>query len=174
MEAQNKVVLSIGSNQGKRLENIEQCIRLLHNEVGTIIKISKLYETPAWGFESEAFYNCALLLHTYKVAEDVLIKILDIEKRLGRVRKEQSGYQARMIDIDIIAFNGEVINTNNLQVPHPQMQNRRFVLLPMCDLNLDFVHPILNKSSQELLESCIDQSDYKVIEEFILPLKSFT
>lgn len=173
MGYQNKVILSIGSNQGKRLENIQGCIDLLYKEIGTVIRVSPLYETPAWGFKSDLFYNCTLLLHTNKTAEDILKDISALEKKLGRVQKQKSGYEARIIDIDIIAFNEEIITTEKLQVPHPQMQNRRFVLQPMNDLNLDFVHPIFNKNIQELLDNCSDYSTCKRINNLTLPLRGF-
>ena len=81
MKSQNQVVLSLGTNQGNRLRNIENCIQLIHQEVGTVIKISKLYETPSWGFDSDAFYNCALVVHTFMSANTILTKILNIEKQ---------------------------------------------------------------------------------------------
>ena len=135
MKSQNQVVLSLGTNQGNRLENIEKSIELIHQEVGTVIKTSKLYETPSWGFDSDAFYNCALVLHTFLSANAILTKILSIEKQLGRIRNTTQEYQSRIIDIDLITFNEEIIDSEDLQVPHPLLQNRNFVLLPMLDLN---------------------------------------
>ena len=170
MKSQHQVVLSLGSNQGNRLENIENCIELIHQEVGTVIKISKLYETPSWGFDSDAFYNCALVLHTFKSAETILSKILKIEKQLGRVRGNALEYQSRIIDIDLIAFDEEIIETDTLQVPHPLMQNRRFVLLPMFDLNLNWMHPVFQKKIEELLVVSPDKSDCVVIQELENPL----
>ena len=76
MKSQHQVVLSLGTNQGNRIQNIENCLQLIHQEIGTIIKVSKLYETPSWGFESEAFYNCALVLHTLVPAKKILNKII--------------------------------------------------------------------------------------------------
>src|SRR5688572_6075216 len=95
---QNQVVLSLGSNIGDRLDNISRCIALIHSHAGTVVRISKVYETPAWGFEGDAFYNVALLLHTSLAAEDLLEKILDVEEQLGRVRSDAKGYQSRIID----------------------------------------------------------------------------
>ena len=86
MDNQNQVVLALGSNQGNRLETIQSAIESIHNEVGTVIKVSKLYETPAWGFDSEPFYNCALVLHSPLSAEVVLAKVLALEIKLGRIR----------------------------------------------------------------------------------------
>ena len=172
MKSQHQVILSIGSNQGNRLENIESCLQLIHQEVGTVIKVSKLYETPSWGFDSDAFYNCALVIHTFSSANKILAKVLKIEKRLGRIRSEELGYQSRIIDIDLIAFDSAIIDTEKLQIPHPLMQNRKFVLLPIQDLNLDWKHPILKKTIMELLEISPDQSVCEVVHDLENPLQS--
>jgi deoxyguanosine kinase len=170
MKLQHQVVLSIGSNQGSRLENIQNCIDLIHQNVGTVIEVSKLYETPAWGFESDAFYNCALLLHTNSSAQKVLNQILKVEKELGRIRLNQVGYQSRIIDVDLIAFDNEIIDTEKLQVPHPLMQNRNFVLLPMQDLRLSWKHPILQKTIPELIAVTPDDSICTVVQNLKSPI----
>ena len=170
MKSQNQVVLSLGTNQGNRLRNIENCIQLIHQEVGTVIKISKLYETPSWGFEGDAFYNCALVVHTFASAHKILDQILNIEQQLGRVRDESLEYQSRIIDIDLIAFNEEIIDDEKLQVPHPLMQNRKFVLLPMLDLNLNWIHPIFHKKVAELLEISPDESVCSMVQKLENPL----
>lgn len=170
MNKQHQVILSLGSNQGNRLENIERCIVLLHQEIGTVIKVSKLYETPSWGFESDSFYNCALILHTHKNAQQLLEEVLALEKKLGRVRQNTEGYQARLIDIDVITFDEEIISSEKLQVPHPEMHNRLFVLIPMRDLNLDWRHPILQKYLHELLLLSEDKSACKAIQNLETPL----
>lgn len=174
MKSQHQVILSLGSNQGNRLENIERCLQLIHQEVGTVIKVSRLYETPAWGFESDAFYNCALVIHTTSSANKILSQVLKVEKKLGRVRSNKLGYQSRIIDIDLISFDEEIIDSEKLQIPHPLMQNRNFVLLPIQDLNLDWKHPILKKTISELLESTPDQSVCKVVQELESPLQSIS
>lgn len=173
MRSQNQVVVSLGSNQGNRFENIQNAITLIHKNIGTVIRVSRLYETPSWGFESDAFYNCALLLHTYFSAETVLNKIFSIEKDLGRIRTSQEGYQARSIDIDIISFNEEVIATPELQVPHPQTEHRLFVLRPVSDLRLDWIHPILKKSISELIAITTDTSICTVVGPVAAPLENF-
>ena len=173
MRSQNQVVLSLGSNQGNRLENIQQCINLIHKSIGTVIRVSRLYETPAWGFESDAFYNCAIVLHTYFSAETILKKILSAEKKLGRTRNEQQGYQARMIDVDIITFNETVMTTDELTIPHPQMQNRLFVLLPFKDLNLEWEHPVLKKSISELIATTADTSHCTIAGKLVSPVEKF-
>ena len=172
MKSQHQVILSIGSNLGNRLENIEHSLELIHQEVGTVIKVSRLYETPAWGFESDAFYNCALVLHTFSSAQKVLSQVLKIEKRLGRLRNKSQEYQSRTIDIDLITFDSEVINTEKLQIPHPLMQNRNFVLMPIQDLNLDWKHPVLQKNISELMQLSPDESVCTIVQDLVSPLRS--
>lgn len=171
MKSQHQVVLSIGSNQGNRLANIESCIVKIHQEVGTVIKVSKLYESPAWGFESDAFYNCALLLHTHFSAQKILNQVLKVEKQLGRIRTNEEGYQSRIIDIDLIVFDDEIIKSEKLQVPHPLMQNRNFVLQPMLDLKLDWKHPVFQKSISELRSISPDESVCTCVQELKNPLE---
>ena len=170
MSKQHQVILSLGTNQGNRLENIERCIAAIHQEIGTVIKVSKLYETPSWGFESEDFYNCALIVHTYKTAHKILDEVLLLEEALGRVRSDFQGYQARVIDIDVISFDEEIIATEKLKLPHPEMQNRLFVLLPMRDLNLDWRHPILQRYLHELLVLSEDKSNCKFVQNLENPI----
>lgn len=171
MKSQHQVVLSIGSNQGNRLANIESCIALIHQEVGTVIEVSKLYETPAWGFESDAFYNCALLLHSNLSAQKILNQVLKVEKQLGRIRLNQEGYQSRIIDIDLIVFDNEIIESEKLTIPHPLMQNRNFVLLPMRDLKLDWKHPVFHKTINELIANTPDDSSCTVVQDLKSPLR---
>ena len=170
MKKQNQVILSLGSNIGNRLQTIELAIHAIHENVGTVVKVSALYETPSWGFESDFFYNCALILQTHKSAQRILDEVLILENNLGRTRQEVLGYQARTIDIDVIAFNEEIIHTEKLQVPHPQMQNRLFVLLPMRDLNLDWRHPILQKYLPELVQLSEDKSSCKFVTTLNAPI----
>ena len=172
MKSQHQVVLSIGSNYGNRLENIESCLQLIHHQVATVIKVSKVYESPSWGFESDPFYNIAVVVHTYDSADIILNKVLAIESQMGRVRNENSGYQSRSIDIDIIAFDNEIINTAQLKVPHPLMQERIFVLKPMLDLNLEWIHPILNQTVAELLFATDDKSDCIAVKSIASPLQN--
>lgn len=169
--SQHQVIVSLGSNQGNRFETILACIDLIHSEVATVVKVSKIYETPAWGFESEPFYNAAILIHTTKSAQKILKQLLKIEKKLGRVRSKDSSYQARIIDVDIIAFDEEIISTKTLQVPHPLMQNRKFVLQPMMDLGLNWEHPILKKSVSRLLLQTEDISEIKAVHSIICPIE---
>ena len=170
MNQQHQVILSLGSNQGNRLENIEHCIDFLHCEVGTIVAVSSLYESDSWGFDSDSFYNCAVLMHTHKNPQKLLKNILKLEKTLGRVRTESEMYQPRIIDIDIIAFDSDSVVTDSLEIPHKHLQNRLFVLLPMNDIVSDWVHPVLNKSVVELLNLCEDKGNCKKISKLQTPL----
>jgi len=148
-------------------------VKLLHQQTGTVIRVSNLYETPSWGFESDVFYNCAVLIHTHKTAQELLNSIIGIEKELGRIRSAESGYEARIIDIDIISYNDEIISGEHLEIPHLQMQNRLFVLLPLKDVKPDYFHPIFKKNINELLSDCTDESQYKVVSELKIPLSDF-
>ncbi|HUH51170.1 MAG TPA: 2-amino-4-hydroxy-6-hydroxymethyldihydropteridine diphosphokinase [Flavobacterium sp.] len=170
---QTSIILSIGSNKGDRLVNIRECIALIHRKVATVIKVSRLYQTPAWGFEGEAFYNAALLVHSHKSAERVLQEVLDIEKELGRTRSEATTYESREIDIDIIAYGNQVIKTENLEVPHPRMHQRHFVLQPLLDLQLDYIHPILKRTVVELIKECPDDNSYEVISSLESPIEEY-
>jgi 2-amino-4-hydroxy-6-hydroxymethyldihydropteridine diphosphokinase len=144
---------------------------MLHEKAGTVVKVSGLYETPSWGFESTPFYNCALVMHSQKEAKQLLEACQDIEIEMGRAHTKP-GYEARIIDIDVIAFNEEIISTTTLQVPHPLMQDRLFVLLPMRDLQLDWRHPILQKHLPDLLKASEDKSNCVLVQKLIAPLKS--
>lgn len=170
MEKQHQVVLSLGSNLGDRQLFIEKAITLLHKKVGTVIKVSSLYETPPWGFDSLPFYNCALVIHTSKSAEKILSLVLQIEIEIGRIRSDEAGYQKRIIDIDVIAFDDQIIETESLKIPHPHMHNRMFVLVPMRDLNLDWRHPILQKFLPELVQLAEDRSKCKLISTLQSPI----
>ena len=171
---QHQVILSLGSNQGNRLSMITTCIDLIHSEIAVVVKVSKIYETPAWGFESEPFYNAAILIHTSKSPQKILKQVLKVEKTLGRVRSNDSGYQARIIDVDIIAFDEEIIENENLQIPHPLLQNRKFVLQPMLDLGLNWEHPTLKKSVAQLLVQTDDESEIKAVHTIVSPIEKLS
>ncbi len=174
MKAQHQVILSIGSNQGDRLEAIKECIALIHQEIGTVIQVSRVYETAAWGFDSDAFYNCALVLHTHFSASEVLLKALAIEQKLGRIRNNEGGYQSRIIDIDMIAFDEVIIDSDILTIPHPLMQNRKFVLFPFQDLKVNWRHPVLGKNITELIAECVDDGECIAVASVENPLQKFS
>ncbi|MHC5200669.1 2-amino-4-hydroxy-6-hydroxymethyldihydropteridine diphosphokinase [Myroides sp. LJL119] len=173
MYTQNNIVLSIGTNMGDKIANIQKAINLIHNQLGSVIKISPIYQFPAWGFESEPFYNCAILIHSKASGEQAIEKVLSFEKALGRTRAVQKGYTARVIDIDIIAYNQQVYDLPNLSIPHPLMQERKFVLKPFLDLNFSWKHPILNLSIEQLNKQCTDQSTPIVVGNIACPLDKY-
>ena len=170
MNSQQQVILSLGSNQGNRLENIEQAIASIHQEVATVVKVSSLYESDSWGFDSDSFYNCAVVVHTNLTPVKLIKKILKLEKKLGRIRTDSPTYQPRIIDIDIIAYGEEVVQSELLEVPHNQLQNRLFVLLPLSEIVPYWMHPITNKSISELVVDCNDTGACNKIALLSAPL----
>ncbi len=152
----NIAYLLIGGNLGDREQNLALAVaRILKAAGGQLLARSALYETAAWGnTDQPEFLNQALQISTRYTAATLLKKMLAVEQELGRVRAEKFG--PRVIDIDIIFFNDEVIHTKNLRVPHPYMQERRFVLTPLQEIAPDIIHPVLQKTVTELLEICPD------------------
>ncbi len=151
----NQLYLLTGGNMGDRLQHLQQALAGLQSQVGKLIKKSAVYETAPWGKTDQAsFLNQVLVLATALSPAETLQTILDIEEKLGRKRLEKNG--PRTIDIDILLYGHEVISTPQLQVPHPQMQNRRFVLTPLSEVAAGFIHPVLQQTIAELLAVCPD------------------
>jgi 2-amino-4-hydroxy-6-hydroxymethyldihydropteridine diphosphokinase len=173
MKFQNSAILSLGSNMGNRLQNLQQGIDYIHNHVATVVKVSGVYETPALGFEGDAFYNCALLIHTTKDSDALLHGLFAAEAEGGRLRSATGEYISRTIDIDIIAFNDEVINSKHLYIPHPRMQGRNFVLYPVRDVAPNWMHPVLNKTIGQLIAISEDASDCKWVMKLPAPLSGY-
>ncbi|NIJ46221.1 2-amino-4-hydroxy-6-hydroxymethyldihydropteridine diphosphokinase [Wenyingzhuangia heitensis] len=154
----NTALLSLGTNLGNKLENLNLAIQQI-SELGKVNQISSVYQTPPWGFKSDDFYNIAINLQTELDAESLINKLLYIETKLGRTRNNATkGYQARPLDIDIIFYNTDIINTKTLTVPHPRMQDRNFVLIPIIEIISNFEHPVLQKKLEILLDECNDNS----------------
>lgn len=159
------VYIALGSNIGNRFALIQEAVFCIGSRIGTILSVSKVYETPAWGFESEAFLNACIKIETEQTALDVLDTLLTIEKELGRDRNLSEGYQARPIDLDILLFNNEIISHERLLVPHPRMELRQFVLTPLADIAAKTVHPQLKKNIEELQQKCEDDSVLSIWNE---------
>jgi deoxyguanosine kinase len=159
------VYIALGSNIGNRFALIQEAVFCIGSRIGTILSVSKVYETPAWGFESEAFLNACIKIETEQTALDVLDSLLTIEKELGRDRNLSEGYQARPIDLDILLFNNEIISHERLLVPHPRMELRQFVLTPLADIAAKTVHPQLKKNIEELQQKCEDDSVLSIWNE---------
>ncbi|MET3979443.1 2-amino-4-hydroxy-6-hydroxymethyldihydropteridine diphosphokinase [Mucilaginibacter sp. UYP25] len=149
------VFLLLGSNLGNRKSFLHMAIEHVGQEVGTIIQKSPVYETQSWGkTDLPDYLNQVILLQTTLTAQQVLEKVLGIEIELGRTREERWG--SRTIDIDILFYGDEIINDENLTVPHPQLHNRKFTLEPLGMIAPDFIHPVLNKTILDLKNSLND------------------
>lgn len=159
---------------GNRQRNLQACIDMIHNRVTTVVKVSAVYATPAWGFEGEEFYNCAILVHTCNSAQRLLKDILETERELGRTRQAGPGYAARTIDIDIISFNDEVISEEHLQIPHTHLQHRNFVMFPLREINPEWEHPVLKKDIETLIRYSDDKSTCSKVARLKAPLDAFT
>lgn len=151
----NGIYLIIGGNMGEREQYLADCRVHISNMIGNIERMSAVYESESWGnTEQNAFLNQVLFVKTAQNAREVLQSCLTIEMKMGRIRDAKWG--SRIIDIDILFFNDEVIHENHLTIPHPHLQERRFVLVPLHELSPDLKHPVSGKTVQELLEMCND------------------
>ncbi|MDO6354009.1 2-amino-4-hydroxy-6-hydroxymethyldihydropteridine diphosphokinase [Caloramator sp. CAR-1] len=147
----NIAYIAFGTNVGNREENINVALKMMEDRGLKIIKTSKIYVTEPYGYKDQPeFLNGAVVVETSLSCRELLNVLLNIEKDMGRVRHFKWG--PRNIDLDIIFYNDEVIDEPDLKVPHPDMQNRDFVLKPLCDLNPNFVHPVFKKAVKTLLE----------------------
>lgn len=156
----NRAYLLTGGNLGKRWDNLHTAFKHISDRCGQIIAQSAIYETAAWGKEDQqAFLNQALLVATELSPEELMQTLLEIEQEMGRIREEK--YGPRIIDIDILFFNDDVLNTPLVQLPHPAIAQRRFVLVPLQELAPDFIHPVYQRSIAELLAVCPDPLDVK-------------
>lgn len=151
----NKAYLLIGGNTGNRRQQLEIAVDQVAKHCGKIIARSHLYETAAWGkTDQAAFLNQALLIETLLAPEPLLQAVLFIEHKMGRYRQEK--YGPRIIDIDILFYNNDIIDTPSLVVPHPALPQRRFALEPLNEIATDFIHPAQKKTIKMLLEECPD------------------
>tara|TARA_B100000809_G_scaffold70139_1_gene67590 strand:+ start:2742 stop:3869 length:1128 start_codon:yes stop_codon:yes gene_type:complete len=158
MDDYKKIHISIGSNIGDKLKNLEKVIELIHLKIAVVESISSIYKTEAIGFKGEDFLNICISIFSNEIPSYIMQNLLDIEKILGRVRNKKNKPESRIIDIDIIFIEDIVINTSLLQVPHPKMQNRKFVLKPLLEIDSKINHPITKESIPEMLRNCKDTS----------------
>lgn len=171
---QQQVYLSLGSNLGDRFAHLQNAVDAVFEEIGSIEKIASIYETEAWGFEADSFLNTVLRVNTKHKVEVVLKKILAIEKKLGRNRNQTNVYESRVIDIDILYFNETVLHSKQLQVPHPHLQQRRFVLQPLNDIAPGFLHPLFKKTTTQLLQECMDKTTVQKLQRWLKnPVSAF-
>ena len=152
------ILIGIGSNKGDTLNLLQAAVDAIHMQVGSIHQISKLYQTPALGFEGNDFTNGCMKVITQLNATQVLGKLLAIETKLGRVRHNDGHYHSRTIDLDLLFYGSLISKSEDLELPHPRGHERLFVLQPLLDIAPDFLHPVLNKTIEALLNMCDDKS----------------
>ena len=159
----NACFLLLGTNLGDKYNNLKQAREGLLQVVGDLLQSSGIYQTSAWGKENQDdFLNQVLRFETVLPPVELLAKCLAVEKELGRVRFEKWG--ERLIDIDILYYNSEVVDMPDLQIPHPYIQERRFTLVPLVELAPYFIHPKFEKDNSTLLAECTDPLEVKRID----------
>lgn len=158
----NKLYLLLGSNMGNSQLQLSKAVLHIEKKIGQVKRLSGFYQTAAWGKTDQPdFINQVIIVETIFTAAQVMKTILSIEKYMGRVRTEKNA--PRMIDIDILFYNKQVISEKELTVPHPAIQARRFALVPLNELSPNFTHPVLQKTIHQLLLICPDKLDVKKI-----------
>lgn len=159
----HKAYLILGANVGDREQHLQRAADAITTDVGAIIRKSAIYETDPWGnVYQQNFYNQVLLIKTSSNAKELLNHLLDIEQAMGRIRTVKNA--ARNIDIDILFYDDAIINEHHLTIPHKEIANRRFVLAPMAAIAPGFVHPVLQKTMQELLLECKDTLQASILQ----------
>ena len=171
MKIQRLTYLSLGSNQGRKLKNLQKAIYEIAESIGAIHKISSVYKTDSWGFKGDDFYNICIAVSTYLPPEELLKNILNIETELGRKREQNNKYTNRKIDIDILLFDDEIVFSKNIIIPHPRMLERKFVLVPLAEIAGNSLHPIEKKTLNICLNNTIDTSEiHKISSKLQRPI----
>lgn len=175
MKSTKIVHIALGSNKGNKLQYLQFAVDAIFKYVGAVKKISKVYTTPAFGFEGDDFYNACIKVETELKPKKVLKELQAIEVELGRAKKLIKGYESREIDLDILFFEDEIIEDKALVIPHPELHKRKFVLQPLVDIARDIEHPILKKSIEVLLNECNDNSEIEHVNIWLKnPRKAYT
>jgi len=153
--------LSLGSNLGNCIRNINNTYSLVEVKIGKIISSSSIFETEPWGFINENYFlNQVLMLNTELNPHDILIKIEEIERQLGRIRNLKS-YESRIIDIDILFYGNLIMSSKKLTIPHPLIAARKFVMVPLAELAPYWEHPLTKETMKQMLADCTDNSKVK-------------
>jgi len=156
--------LSLGSNTGEKIKTLQAAVNLIGERIGHIKYVSSIYKSESWGFEGSDFFNICLEVSTNLNPEKLIETILQIENYLGRERKYSSNYENRIIDIDVLLFDNEIIFYDHLKVPHPKMLDRKFVLVPLTEIAPNIIHPIVKKTILICLQNCNDNNHIEKIE----------
>jgi 2-amino-4-hydroxy-6-hydroxymethyldihydropteridine diphosphokinase len=156
--------LLLGSNLGDRKNNLQIARNAIAVSVGTVLKASSIYRTAAWGkTDQPEFLNQALKIETALSPEEVLREILKIEKNMGRIRIEKWGQ--RIMDIDILLYDDDLLNSPALTLPHPQLEHRRFALVPLAEIGGEVIHPVYKIKISDMLARCSDSLEVKEFSE---------
>ena len=151
----NEIYLLLGSNLNDREKNLLRAIKKINEQAGTVLAVSSLYATQPWGVsEQPEFLNQVIEIESDYSAEQLLQKLLTIETEMGRQRAAHWG--PRIIDIDILFYGKEILSKTNLVIPHPGITDRRFTLVPLCEIASKFIHPQFHKKCEQLLRECAD------------------
>ena len=171
MKTQHITYVSLGTNQGNKFENLQNAIDLIADEVGDIQKISSIYKTDALGFDGNEFLNAVVKISTYLLPETLMLTLLNLEKKIGRIRTENKQYSNRIIDLDIILFDDEIIFSKIVIVPHSKMLERKFVMVPLVEIAGNYMHPIEKKQLNICLLNCNDSSEIiKIDIDLVRPI----
>lgn len=158
----NVLVLLLGSNLNDRFELLEKMRIMVSERIGKVTNQSNIYESEPWGFNAEHwFLNQVLVCETSLSAKEILCEVKEIENVLGRIKKDLQQYESRTADIDILFYNNVVLNTSELTIPHKHIHNRLFTLLPLADVMGEYIHPVLNKTVNQLIFECTDNGKVK-------------
>jgi 2-amino-4-hydroxy-6-hydroxymethyldihydropteridine diphosphokinase len=157
----HKAYLLTGGNLGNRAHTLAVALKLVHDRLGEVLDSSRMYETAPWGFNHETpFLNQALLVETKLTPHELLEGILGIEQEMGRVR-DGAQWKERLIDIDVLFYDDLIVNDTKLRIPHPYLQERRFALVPLADIDSSLVHPVLKKTVKQMIIECPDPLEVK-------------
>lgn len=168
--ASESVFVLLGSNLGDREHLVNQACKMIGERCGKIVAESSLYESEPWGFQSEHwFLNQVVEVQTQLSPDEMMRQLLEIEKELGRDRSTpHEGYVSRPMDLDILYWgDGLIVEGQHVIVPHPRLHQRRFTLLPLCDIAPDYVHPIMKKTNLQLLDECQDNGKVHIYNKVL-------
>lgn len=163
LSASSRVIAGLGSNLGDRFAALQCAMELIREEAGEIIAVSSVWETEPWGFDAdEQFLNMVIVLETTLEPKGLIQRFRSIEGRMGRKKSGGGKYESRIIDLDILFWDDRVISIPGLEVPHPKLHSRRFVLEPLMEVAPETVHPVTGLTVAEMLQFCEDNSDVRL------------